>query len=827
VNRHGQIVHARVAAGLVVALLATLTGPIPSSIPRILAADPTPVAEWTFDETSGSIAHDQASGLDGLLLGDAAWNPTGGRNGGGSLVLDGTGDGVQVPSAAVLEPTSLTMSLWMKSGRTGNNDWDVLLQKGANGCEAGSYGLEAFASMAMPTVGAASAKIETAVVGNWAGSASAGSRLWDNEWHHIAWAFDAIANASKIYVDGIPTNGQAVPILYGLPSSSDLFIGRAPFDCDWTRDFAGELDDVRIYDRALSAGEISAFIPSVETTTAISIEEPVINWNRWTNATVTVDPAPVQSATVRIFDVSDGGHSLVAEWGTDIATGVARVQLVSSETGLDVGTYELVAETDTLGPYGASSSTSTPFEVVKFENDVSLESDVQNVNPGATALLTGTVSVYTDGIATFYEDHGEGIVESIGTAPLVFTNGPYKATIETPSLALGDHSFLMRISETDHFAARETAPVVIHVAQRGSETLLAVDGVPQAHHPQQLYASILPVPRTGLASLPAPSGTIMFRDGTTLLGAVATEGTGFLEVPSLSVGSHSITAEYSGDAFYGGSTSAPTIVTIGADVVEATGVGINYGTFYPYKDGYRDVVDIRGTRTEPISVVIGIYSPSGTRVKLTSIPGGTGAYRYAWNGRNSSGSMLASGKYKIVQVLKDTAGTSISVTSYTTLSQKRLVYTTTYVTKNGSSISSYGDAGGGSISVSTSTGVAKLIGKYPYGWVGVGYQLTLPSAVVYKSIAFQAYTKGALAVPPSEIAIQNFNSCPYSSVWDVSCFDRWHSAVATTNVTSWVSTSGHPSFHRSGRTVRGLVSVPFGTLYVYKVRVKVTYGVLK
>src|SRR5262249_27354201 len=63
---------------------------------------------------------------------------------------------------------------------------------------------------------------------------------------------------------------------------------------------------------------------------------------------------------------------------------------------------------------------------------------------------------------------------------------------------------------------------------------------------------------SGLAS-PTPAGTVTFLDGTTPLGTGTLDNTGHavLTVSALGVGSHTITASYSGDSNFSGSTSTP------------------------------------------------------------------------------------------------------------------------------------------------------------------------------------------------------------------------------------------------------------------------------
>ena len=77
----------------------------------------------------------------------------------------------------------------------------------------------------------------------------------DGNWHHVAGVLSPAG--TKVYFDGIErcsnTNGANV----SYDSNSDLFVGRHGEDeTQW--DFDGNLDDVRIYTRALPADEVAA-----------------------------------------------------------------------------------------------------------------------------------------------------------------------------------------------------------------------------------------------------------------------------------------------------------------------------------------------------------------------------------------------------------------------------------------------------------------------------------------------------------------------------------------------------------------------------------------
>jgi hypothetical protein len=303
---------------------------------------------------------------------------------------------------------------------------------------------------------------------------------------------------------------------------------------------------------------------------------------------------------------------------------------------------------------------------------------------------------------------------------------------------------------------------------------------------------------TGPAGL--TGGTLKIRDVTTsvVLGSVAVTSS----VRSLSVskkfaaGAHWIVAEYSGAPRF-----APSIVGQTLTVIADTGVALlattpASQTFYPYRDAYKDTVQVGGTLDERATVSISIYRPTGGRIVLTSLGWKTGVYRYTWNGRNSSGTMYAVGKYKVVQTLRDSTGHVRSVTSYVTISAKRLYTTTTYLNRT------------------TPT-------KRTTSWIG--WQFTLPSATIYKSLVFQVYGR-SLRVPGASLGGWDTRRCGWSAPWSPNCVGSWGSLGFTT---AWYSRTLSPTYNRSGPYVRGIAATTYGSGVVYKVRLKVVYGILR
>ena len=302
--------------------------------------------------------------------------------------------------------------------------------------------------------------------------------------------------------------------------------------------------------------------------------------------------------------------------------------------------------------------------------------------------------------------------------------------------------------------------------------------------------------------------------------SVSTSGT-TCTLSNLPLGTYTYEAVYSGNADVLGSTSNQVTFEVSETpdtTLEASDVTLNYTTFYPAKDSYKDKLTISGTREEPITVTIKIYSSSGHKVLTKVLALGDGEYAYLWSGRTSSGKILASGKYKVVQTLKDLAGNTLVVTKYSTLSHKKLVTKTKTITKKGRSIA----AATGIVYAYGSSG-AKIDARMEP--VGVGYGFTIPKATKYTSISFKIYAKGPKTAPSSAIGMQNFDACPYvAHSWSVDCF-YWAKSIGGGG-TKWYSTTGGTASH-SGTHVRGIVVAGSGVYYVYKVRVKVVYKVLR
>ncbi|MFH2028017.1 MAG: LamG domain-containing protein, partial [Nanoarchaeota archaeon] len=76
-------------------------------------------------------------------------------------------------------------------------------------------------------------------------------------WYHGAFVHDSTAGTNKIYINGV-LNGTASGVAAGLSTEiTDIQIGDAYFASSTNRYFAGSIDEVRVYNRTMSAEEIN------------------------------------------------------------------------------------------------------------------------------------------------------------------------------------------------------------------------------------------------------------------------------------------------------------------------------------------------------------------------------------------------------------------------------------------------------------------------------------------------------------------------------------------------------------------------------------------
>jgi hypothetical protein len=198
------------------------------------------VAGWSFEEGIGTSAVDSSGNGNILtLLNGAGWS-TGKYNGG--LSLNGAASASAANSVSLNLSGSYTLAAWINPASL-NGYQTVLIKENAIGGSGCGYWLQTTGNQISSGFNNGSGCIEH----------TANANLQLNTWSHIAAVFDDTANTYQIYLNGNLLSSQTettVPI----PNNQNLTLGQTAFGENWN----GLLDDVRIYNRALSQAEIQA-----------------------------------------------------------------------------------------------------------------------------------------------------------------------------------------------------------------------------------------------------------------------------------------------------------------------------------------------------------------------------------------------------------------------------------------------------------------------------------------------------------------------------------------------------------------------------------------
>ncbi len=284
-----------------------------TTVPEIAVTNPDLLGWWTLDEGMGTTAMDWSGhGKHGRIIGSAKW--TYGVHDGALYLANGAS--VEIPALNVSTNT-VTMTAWVK--RDGSqSDWSGVLFKREGGALGMGFG---------PA---------NELRYHWT------DKYWDyvtgivppdQEWFFMALVIEP--TQGTLYLNGTDTFAQNKAAHDPDPFSGTLVIGRDP---QGSRDLKGTVDDVRFYNKALSAAEIKAVMRG----------DPSRAWGPTPAADAVLDIRNVDSLSWSAGDgaathdvyfgkdrkaVTDADHSSPAYKGNQAATGFSLAALVDINAG--------------------------------------------------------------------------------------------------------------------------------------------------------------------------------------------------------------------------------------------------------------------------------------------------------------------------------------------------------------------------------------------------------------------------------------------------------------------------------------------------------------
>jgi hypothetical protein len=202
------------------------------------------LASYAADEGSGATVADQVGGHP-LTLSNAGW---GGGYSGSALTFNGT-SAAATAASLVTTSASFSVSAWVSLADLGG--WHTVLSQ--DGTAVSGFFLQyshadnawAFSMLAADSTSAATTR------------ALAPLPPRTGDWQHLVGVYDSGAGQLRLYVDGRRAGTAAFSS--GWSSAGAFAVGRGLFNgpTDW---FAGSIDQVRVWNRALSDTDVSALV---------------------------------------------------------------------------------------------------------------------------------------------------------------------------------------------------------------------------------------------------------------------------------------------------------------------------------------------------------------------------------------------------------------------------------------------------------------------------------------------------------------------------------------------------------------------------------------
>jgi fibronectin type 3 domain-containing protein len=317
--------------------------------------DASLIAWYKFNESSGTTAVDSSgNGNNGTINGgtNATW-ATGKY--GNAVSFGGTNTTaayVSLPGNIVDNLTSMTIASWVNTSNPG--DFASLFTAGpaAAGTPTKYMMFQPRGSRFMITANGSTAEQNI----------STGSNLAANTWKHIVITLSG--STGTLYIDGVQV-AQNTSMTWKpsdlAPTSSGNFIGKSEWNAD--KYLKGQVDDFRIYNRAISASEVTSVMNGLTLTTqavptgvsarAVSGTRVNLAWTAASNAT---------GYNIKRATVSGGPY-------TTIATSITGTSY--TDTGLTAGTayYYVVSAVnpDTESANSTEAGVTLPISQLKFD----------------------------------------------------------------------------------------------------------------------------------------------------------------------------------------------------------------------------------------------------------------------------------------------------------------------------------------------------------------------------------------------------------------------------------------------------------------------------
>lgn len=358
--------------------------------PPICSPAPPGLVGWWKGEGN---ANDSAGMNNGSLSASGATYATG--EVGQGFRFDGTDGYVQIPDSDALKPANVTCEawVWLDPGLPSNNGAEQIVFK-KNTWSAWFEGY----SLAKTTIDNGDGTYSDCFqfcVSRYGNQVAINSQTIAQRgvWYHVAATYDG--NQSKLYVNGV-LEASATPGFALDYDTTPIFIGTTGTWAPYLSMFGGIIDEVSIYNRALSSNEIAAIYNAGSAGKCYALTAPVIT-SQPTNQTVLVSNAVT-------FAVTAGGtQPLNYQWnfnGTNIFGATNSSLALYNVSPAQAGNYSVLV-TNFFGAVTSSNAVLTVY-VPPTPPTIVAQTPNRVVLVGSAAIFSVTASG-SDPLSYFWE----------------------------------------------------------------------------------------------------------------------------------------------------------------------------------------------------------------------------------------------------------------------------------------------------------------------------------------------------------------------------------------------------------------------------------------
>lgn len=210
------------------------------------------VGYWNLDESTGTTAYDKSPNSNNLTLSTASWTLSGKTN----AAWNGTGSNPYLSRAddSDFDLTSgedFTLSIWARSDSASNPAASQFLIDKQAATNNPGYRLY------FNTSGQVVCDIDDDTTSYPEDSATTTTDYYDNTWHHIVCIRDIAKDRLLLFIDGkLIAQDTDLSATGDLSNTDTLTIGAQDTTDAGTDDFAGDLDEIKIYRLALSESDV-------------------------------------------------------------------------------------------------------------------------------------------------------------------------------------------------------------------------------------------------------------------------------------------------------------------------------------------------------------------------------------------------------------------------------------------------------------------------------------------------------------------------------------------------------------------------------------------